>query len=131
MLTAARDNRFVSAADDFPEEEVEVEFSRLGSRPSDPKDLVDGASDLNEALLILAGLGGYELGFEKRLVFETLMEACGVKSLWGTFSDCVDSREDTEDWLPALSILDGRDGDPTGVWAGEFVCESAEIAAMA
>src|SRR5450756_2857715 len=34
LLTAAKDNRFVSAVDDFPEEVVELVFSRLRSRPS-------------------------------------------------------------------------------------------------
>jgi hypothetical protein len=97
LLTAAKDNRFVSAVDDFPEDAVELVFSRLRSRPSEPKDLVDGASDLNEALLMLAGLGGYELGFEKGFELEILIDACGVKSFWVSFSDCSDSREDTED----------------------------------
>jgi hypothetical protein len=97
LLTAAKDNRFVSAVDDFPEDAVELVFSRLRSRPSEPKDFVDGASDLNEALLILAGLGGYELGFEKGFGLEILIDACGVKSFWVSFSDCSDSREDTED----------------------------------
>ena len=56
LVTAARERRFVSAVDDFPDEEVE--FSRLGSRPNDPNDLVDGTSDKNDTLLILAGLCG-------------------------------------------------------------------------
>jgi hypothetical protein len=58
----------------LPEEVVELVFSRLRSRPSDPKDFVDGASDLNEALLILAGLGGYEFEFEKVFELETFMD---------------------------------------------------------
>jgi hypothetical protein len=127
LLTAARDNRFVSAAVDFPEEVVEVEFSRRGSRPREPNDLEDGASDLSEALLILDGLGGYELELGKWFELETLIDGWGVSSFWVSFSDCSDSREDTEDWVPALSIREVRDGEPTGV----LVCESAEIAAIA
>jgi hypothetical protein len=97
LLTAVKDSRFVSTVEELPEEEVEVEFSLLKSRPSEPKDLVDGASDLKEALLILAGLGGYELVFEKRFALETLIEGCGVRSFWASFSDCSDSREEAED----------------------------------
>ena len=57
FVTAANERRFVSAVDDFPEDDVE--FSRLGSCPNPKFDnLADGTSDLNDAVLILAGLGG-------------------------------------------------------------------------
>jgi hypothetical protein len=49
-------------------------------------------------------------------------EGCGVKSLSMPFSALIEFREDSEDWLPAFSILEGGpDGDPTGVWDGELV----------
>lgn len=56
--TVAREIRllFGSVVEDLPDE-VEVESSRR-SLLEDPKDLVDGASDLNDAWLMLAGLGG-------------------------------------------------------------------------
>jgi hypothetical protein len=56
LVIFASEIRLLSVVDDLPEEDVE--FSRLGSCPSDPKDLADGASDTNDALLMLAGLGG-------------------------------------------------------------------------
>jgi hypothetical protein len=95
LVIFAREIRLLSVVDDLLEEEVE--FSRLGSCPSDPKDLVDGASDLNDALLMLAGLGGKELASEWLGMSKTLTEACGVQSFWGSFSDWIISRDDIED----------------------------------
>ena len=56
MLTAARDMRFASAVDEFPDEDVE--FSRFGLRPKDPNDFTESGSDPNEALLKPVGLDG-------------------------------------------------------------------------
>ena len=72
LVTAAKERRFVSPVEDFPDDEVE--FSRLGSRPKDPKDFVEGASDLKDAVLMLAGLGGSELWTGLLPGFETLSE---------------------------------------------------------
>jgi len=58
----ASEIRLFSLVDGLPEEDVE--FSRLGSCPSEPKDIADGDSDLNDALLMLAGLGGNALASE-------------------------------------------------------------------
>jgi hypothetical protein len=73
FVTAASERRLVSAVEDFPDEDVE--FSRLGSCPNpNVDDLVDGASDLNDAVLILAGLGGWELGTGLVVTSETLRD---------------------------------------------------------
>jgi hypothetical protein len=127
LVTAARERRLVSATVDFPDDE---EFSRLGLFPKESNGFVDGASELNETLLALAGLGGEESAIEPLTESETLMDACGVK-LFSKSCSGADPREDTEDWLPAFWVLERRDGEPTGVWAGEVDWERAEIAAIA
>jgi hypothetical protein len=79
--TAAKDIRFASTADDFEED---VEFSRLTSltnAPNDPYDFADGASETNDALLMLDGLGGNDGAlFVLMLVSEIFREGCGVRS---------------------------------------------------
>ena len=129
MLTTARDMRFASTVDDFPDEDAE--FSRLGSRPKDPNDFIDGGSALNDVLVMLVGLDGYEFEIISLLSSELLGEGWGVVSLSVPFSKLAEFLDDAEDWLPRFSISDGRDGDPTGVCTGEFVCERADIDAMA
>ena len=110
FVTAAKDIRFASTVEDFEED---IEFSRLTSFPNDPNDFADGASELNDALLMLDGLGRYEGSlFESIVASEILREGCGARSLSALFSMFVAFLEDADDWLPDFS---GRDGDPTGV----------------
>ena len=116
--TAARDSRFASGVNDLTDDKVEL-VSRLESNPNEPKNFVDGASDRNDAVLILAGLGGYEDSFEKPFesltISDTLVEGCGVKSFCKSFSDATEARGDVDGRLPSLSIIEGCEGDPTGV----------------
>lgn len=62
LVMFASEIRLFSLEDDLLEEEVE--FSRPRSCPSEPKDIADGDSDLNDTLLMLAGLGGNALASE-------------------------------------------------------------------
>jgi hypothetical protein len=62
LVIFASEIRLDSVVDGLLEEDVE--FSRLGSCPSDPNDFADGDSDFNDALLVLAGLGGNGLASE-------------------------------------------------------------------
>jgi len=128
LVTAASVRRLVSALDLVEEEAV---VSRLDSSPNDPNDPVDWVSDLTEEFVKLAGLGGYEdEELEPKVGSMPFIEDRGVMSLCG--SECVDSRdEDAEDWLPCLSIFVGLEGEPTGLEAGEFEWEIAEMAAIA
>jgi hypothetical protein len=46
------------------------------------------------------------------------------------FSERTECWEESEDWLPDFSILEGCEGESTGVGFGEL-CDKAEIAAIA
>jgi hypothetical protein len=123
FVTAASDKRFVSTAEDFPL--VEDEFSLLGSFATEVRVSAEGASGVNDMSPILVGICEEKFELGSFVGYNSPKGGCTVasfsKSFSKSFSECVESRDEIDDWLSSFSAFDVCGGSVERVSIGKLV----------